>query len=186
MACFTFPFDVSVAHLELGGGVGCAPGLVQNRVVEAGVPQLRALLIPVWAIAEDVCSSPRRLTERLPRLRPTTGSKFLWTKSDTFSRSGVETVHKQTPPESERSAPAGANTGHASESPSPAAHSHTGSTGHKMEIFQVNIGCSTERRTEGKYPEDSSQLIGHCLILQAQKLLLSLENSNFKSTTKSP
>lgn len=37
-ACFTFPFDVSVAHLELGGGVGCAPGLVQNRVVEAGVP----------------------------------------------------------------------------------------------------------------------------------------------------
>lgn len=53
----TFPFDLSVAHLELGGGVGCTPGLVQNRVVEAGVPQLHAFLIAVWAIAVDICSS---------------------------------------------------------------------------------------------------------------------------------
>lgn len=33
----TFPFDVAVAHLELAGGVGGAPGLVQDCVVEAGV-----------------------------------------------------------------------------------------------------------------------------------------------------
>lgn len=28
---------MAVTHLELGGGVGGAPGLVQDRVVEAGV-----------------------------------------------------------------------------------------------------------------------------------------------------
>lgn len=89
VACFTFPFDVSVAHLELGGGVGCAPGLVQNRVVEAGVPQLRAFLVRAWAVAEGVRPSPRRLTERL---RPTTRSIFLRIKSETFRRSSVERV----------------------------------------------------------------------------------------------
>lgn len=52
----TFPFDLSVAHLELGAGVGCTPGLVQNRVVEAGVLQLLAFLVAVWAIAVDICS----------------------------------------------------------------------------------------------------------------------------------
>lgn len=120
MACFTFPFDVSVAHLELGGGVGCAPGLVQDRVVEAGVPQPRAFLVLVWAIAEDVRSSPRHLTERL---RPTTRSMFLRRESETFRRSSVVTVRQQMLPESERSAPAGAKTGHTSASPSPAAQS---------------------------------------------------------------
>lgn len=61
----TFPFDVAVAHLELGGGVGGAPGLVQHCVVEAGVapapgvfflPLLLLLIIITWAIGEDVCS----------------------------------------------------------------------------------------------------------------------------------
>lgn len=52
--CLTFPFDISVTHLELGGGVGCAPGLVQDRVVEAGVPQLHTFLVPAWSIGEDV------------------------------------------------------------------------------------------------------------------------------------
>lgn len=53
----TFPFDLSVAHLELGGGVGCTPGLVHNCVVEAWVLQLHVFLIAVWAIAVDICSS---------------------------------------------------------------------------------------------------------------------------------
>lgn len=50
----TFPFDVAVTHLELGGGVARAPGLVQDRVVEARVPQPHSFLVPARSIAEDV------------------------------------------------------------------------------------------------------------------------------------
>lgn len=33
----TFPFDIAVTHLMLGGGVGGPPAIVQDCVVEAGV-----------------------------------------------------------------------------------------------------------------------------------------------------
>lgn len=55
---------MAVAHLQLGGGVGGAPGLVQDCVVEAGVTpsprvflrETQVFLIIIWTIRKDVCS----------------------------------------------------------------------------------------------------------------------------------